>query len=312
MSGDAEAEPPGVGGMHAEIDRRAGDRQTVEGVHHARDFFDFVLHARRGFLEPLLVGRVEEDLNRIGRHLQIPDQVLKVAVKVPADHGKSPIEVMAHSSENFIGRVLAIGLEFDQIVAAIGFGDERTQLCAEPAGITLNVRVGADAFFHLIKNSRGFGQSGARRRLKIHHKPAFVETGQEVGFQLPVDEEPGDEDQRAGEQRQPGVPQGPANGRFVEPENPPEQETAFFSGRRMAVLQILTAANKPTRQRRCQRDGQNERNQQCDDHRQPKRAKEYACHSVQISERQKHDNGCQRGGDQRAENFADGLLNSLE
>ena len=47
----------------------AGFRQAVERVHDAGDFFDFLLHARGGLLQPFQIGREQFDFDRIGRQL---------------------------------------------------------------------------------------------------------------------------------------------------------------------------------------------------------------------------------------------------
>ena len=60
--------------------------------------------------------------------------------------------------------MFSVGFELDEIVADIGFSNERAELRAEPKGIAFYVFIGANAFFGFIQNTRGFSQARAGRK----------------------------------------------------------------------------------------------------------------------------------------------------
>ena len=149
---DRETESSGVGGTHPEVNRRTGLRQAVKGVHHAGHRLDLLSHARRRFLQPFQVGREQFDFDRVGRQLQVTDDIGQDAGKIPADRGKPFVEFVAEPGDDFLRGMFAVGFELDRKVASIRLGNEHAQLRAEPAGITLHILICAEDGFRLVKH----------------------------------------------------------------------------------------------------------------------------------------------------------------
>ena len=263
-------------------------------------------------LQPFQVRREQFDFNRVGRQLQIADDVGENAGKFPAHHREPLGEFVAQFGDDFVRRMLAVGFEFDREVAAIRLGDEHAHFRAEPPRITLDIRVGAENVLRLVEDARRFGEARAGRRPVINHKTAFVKVGQEIGLQVLVNENAAGENQSARQQRQPAMPQRHAHGAFVNPDDPRQQKSAFQPCRRVAVLHFFALADEPRRQRRRQREREDQRHEQRHDHRQRQRPEKHAGHAGQKRERDEHHHRRQRRADERIKNFADGFLDSRQ
>ena len=185
---DAQAEPRGVGGAHTEIDGRPGFGQAVERVHDAGNFFDFFLDARRGLFQPFQIGREQFDFDRVGRQLQIADHIGEDAGKSQRNAGNCSLKVWRNSAMTSSVECLRSRFSLTAKSPRYGFGDEHAHFRAEPARIAFHVRVRGQNLLRLVKLARGFGEARAGRRLVINDKTAFVEFGQKIGLQLPVNE----------------------------------------------------------------------------------------------------------------------------
>ena len=91
---------------------------------------------------------------------------------------------MTQRGDDLVGRMFAVALELHREVAAIRLGDEHAHFRAEPPGIALDIRVGAQDVLRLVENARRLGEARAGRRPVINHKTALVKFGQEIGLQV--------------------------------------------------------------------------------------------------------------------------------
>ena len=253
-----EAEPLGVGGPHAQIDRRTGFRQPIERIHHAPHRSDFRLDPRRCFLQPTQIRREDLDFDWIGRQRQIADHIGENAGEFPAHHRELFGEFMAQLSDDFLCGVLAASFELDRKIAPIRFGDEHAQLGAQSPGITLDIRVGAKNRFRLVENVRRLRKARPRRRPVINDETAFVKIRQEIGFKILINENPENGDHAAPQHRQPAMSQRQPNRAFIDANDAREQEAALG----LAAGPFLAVAHEPARQRRRERDRQHERGEQ--------------------------------------------------
>lgn len=200
---------------------------------------------------------------------------LENAGKFPFDAGQYGVEFAAQLGDDLGGGTLALGLEFDQKIAGIGFRNGQRKTRPGASRIAFNFRGGLEHFLRLEQLAVGFRQTGAPGRDVIEHEAAFVHFGQKVAFQMRVKKDAQGHQGKAGGEGDPCVPEGLADAHFVNPDGQTQDRTRFAVLRSVTMDEFLAAAHEPRGQGRSQRDGQGQGCQQGHDHGQSQRAKKH-------------------------------------
>ena len=160
---------------------------------------------------------------------------------------------MPQVGQDLFRRALRVRFQLEQEIAVVGLGDEKPQLGARPAGIAFQLGCRQDDVLGVFELAIGLGQAGARRGQVVDDEPAFVHGRQEFALQLGVKEDAQNQDDGAGGDRPAAVPQGGADYRLVDADDPPQEEPALLSRRGRFFL--LARADEPAGQGRRQGHG---------------------------------------------------------
>ena len=219
---------------------------------------------------------------------------------------------MPQLRNHILGGVLSVGLQLYEEVAGVGLGDGEGKAGAGAARETLHVGGRGENLFGEEELAVGLGETRAGGRMVVDDEAAFIHRGQEFAFEFLVEKATEDQHDEAGSEGKPATTERTAHGQFVDSDDTSENEATVGSLRGMAVFQFLAVTQEPRRESGSERDGEEQRGKQRDHHGERESPEEDASDAFEERERNEYDDGRERGGDERAEDFADGGVDGVE
>ncbi len=269
------------------------------------------------------IGREQLDLHRLGRVRQIADHVLQNLHELDLDGRLFTRDTFAELRDDFVDVTAALALQLDGNVAAVGLGDGgQAQLQAGAARRAFDFRDFAQHLLDVANNAVGLSQRGTRRHPVIEDEATLVHLGQQVGAQRLITEEGRHHQHQAEQGNPPRTFQRKAHPMLIEINQASEaarqrrvlgNEQFFFRVKlRVCGHFNILAPDEVLAERRRPGKSKGQRSEQRHADRDGQRAEEHAGHARNCNQREKHDDGRNRGADQRRGNLAQRAADGLD
>ena len=128
------------------------------------------------------------DFDRVGRPRQIADQIGKNAGELRVQGGFRRVDLLAEFVDDVFSRAVAVGAQFHEEVARIGFGNCQGEPGAGPPGETLDLRRLVEDPFDMAQHPISFRETRTGTREVVQHERPLVLLRQEIGLQAAVQE----------------------------------------------------------------------------------------------------------------------------